>query len=221
MKFIPYSYSKIATYNQCPKKFDFKYIQKIEEPIKNKEALLKGKCIHSLIENYPNLSDNSLVPKYIDIFENFLKTKYKVLLDIEHVSEEGIGLDKNLNPTDYKNGELFRGFIDYYAFINENTMIIVDWKTGKAKDLKYQDFTQVMFYALYMFLKYPKLEKIKAMFIYVEHNTDNSIIFERKFLENYKINFLENIKNIEFDNNFNKKPQRLCEWCGYKDICNP
>ena len=42
MKYRPYSYSKINTYTSCPKKFDFKYIQKIKVKTEMKH-LNKGK----------------------------------------------------------------------------------------------------------------------------------------------------------------------------------
>ena len=219
MKFSPYSYSKISLYKQCPKKFDFKYIQKLKEPIRDKTPLLKGTCVHSMLESYPDNSDNSLVPEYSYIFDNFLESKYKPLLDLDHTSEEGIGINENMEPTKYKDGKLFRGYIDYYAFIDTKAMIVCDYKTGKYKEPIFQDFNQVMFYALYMFFKYPEVEKIKGMYLYVEHSKDNSIIFERKYLEEYKKELLSSVKSIEEDTEFVEKPQKLCDWCGYKDIC--
>jgi len=218
MKYSPYSFSKISTYKQCARKFKFKYIQKIKEPITDMTPLLKGTCVHSMLEKYPAESTNSLVPKYRNIFEDFLETKYKALLDIEHFSETAIGFDDKLSPVSYDNGTIFRGYIDYYAYV-DGGMVVADWKTGKYKDIKYQDFNQLLFYALYLFYKNPNVDKIKAMFIYVEHNLDNSIIFERKYIDEYKKELIHIIRDIEKDEIFEKKTQKLCDWCGYRDRC--
>ena len=43
MKFIPYSYSKIASFKQCPYKFKLQYIDKVEIPFETNIALEKGR----------------------------------------------------------------------------------------------------------------------------------------------------------------------------------
>jgi len=102
----------------------------------------------------------------------------------------------------------------------EKTILIVDYKSGRVKDPRYQDYNQLMFYAIFMFQKYPEVNKIKIMFIYVEHNCDNSIILERKYLDRYKKELISAIQSVENDTEFKKNKTKLCDWCGYKDICS-
>ena len=57
-----------------------------------------------------------------------------------------------------------------------------------------------MWYALWFFQKYSKLDKIKITYQYIEHtNSDNSILLERKYLNDYKKSLLDNINKIETD----------------------
>ena len=44
----PLSYSRISTYNECPRKFELKYIQKIQEPLH--WYFSYGKSIHAVLE---------------------------------------------------------------------------------------------------------------------------------------------------------------------------
>ena len=115
MIFSPYSFSKLSCHKQCGQKFKFKYIDKIPEKMDNVEPLIKGSKIHKMLENYPEIPEDS---KYIDIYNNFLKTKYKSILDIPNVKEEGIGLTENLEPVPYSKNVMFRGYIDYYTVID-------------------------------------------------------------------------------------------------------
>ena len=50
MKYAPYSASRLAVYEQCPRKFKYKYVDKIPVPFEPSLALTRGKVIHSLLE---------------------------------------------------------------------------------------------------------------------------------------------------------------------------
>lgn len=219
LKYAPYSFSKISSFILCPKKFKYKYIDKIPQEPRDMTALLKGSCVHSMLEKYPSSSTNKLVPRYQYILDKFLKSKYKEYLQIPSRREESFGLTSNLECTNYKDkNALFRGFIDYYT-VKDDKMIIIDYKTGKYKDEKFQDFTQLMYYAIYMFKKYSKIDKIEIMYLYVEHELDNSLLLERKYLNNYCTDLLTNIRNIE-TSEYPKKVQVLCDYCEYQNSCN-
>jgi len=217
MKFAPYSFSKISTHESCPRKFKYTYIDKLPRGESDKTALYKGTCLHDMLEKYPELSTNKLVPKYQYIFDGFLKTKYKALLDIPSKREEGMGLTEDLEPIRFSKDAMLRGYIDFYTIIGD-TMIIVDYKSGRSKDPRFQDYNQLMYYAIFMFQKYSKIQKIKIMYIYIEHNVDNALVLERKYLDNYVKTLHDNIQNVE-TSNFEKKETKLCEWCDYEEFC--
>lgn len=100
----------------------------------------------------------------------------------------------------------------------ERVLHLCDWKSGKYKDLRYQDFNQLLFYAIHFFEKY-NVPKIIISFIYVEHNLENSIELNLDNLDRYKRELLINIKKIEDDTVFNKKITKLCDYCGFQPIC--
>ena len=89
---------------------------------------------------------------------------------------------------------------------------------GKYRDEKWQDYNQLLFYAIYFFVKY-NVQKIIISFVYVEHNLENSIELDITYLDKYKKELLLNIKEIEDCQDFKPKCSRLCDYCGFQEIC--
>lgn len=234
MKFIPYAYSKISCYNTCPRKFKFSYIDKIKVFSQNK-ALEKGTRVHQIIELWhPKMYEKNLpLFNYSLLDEDEQKNVEKLALDfcksdlgIEYLLHPGslgheihMGLDKRLQPTNYHNPEaLLRGKIDYLIKTGD-TVKVVDWKTGKVPDQMYMDNKQVMLYAIWVFNMFKDVEVVMADYVYVEHNERYTFSFTKEFYKNYTKTYADNIKKIEIDNEFEKNPGVLCNWCDFKENC--
>lgn len=225
MRFAPYSFSKISTYNTCPKKFDYQYVQKIGDIVLDSPALAKGRCIHSILEYYPEVHDDIKNNEYYEIAreicDKFIKSNlgHYVTSDKPKFAEQKIALDYNLEPCDYKSKNvLFKGIVDQVLIDLE--LHLSDFKSGKYVDFNYQSFDQLMFYAIYFFKKYSNIKVIHISYLYVEHNMENKIKLEREYFNNYLKQLLVNIKTIEDDFNFNHKfNDRLCNWCSFNVIC--
>ncbi len=203
---------------QCPRKFKYSYIDKLPRKNTDKTALYKGLALHNILEKYPEVGTHKLTTKYQYIIDKFLKSKYIHYLKRQSVKELGIGLSDTLEPMSYSKKAMFRGYIDYFTII-DGVMHILDYKSGKLKEHKYQDFTQLMYYAIYMFKKYTKLDTIKLSYVYIEHDVDNSITLKRKYLHNYTKDLLTTIKEVEISE-YNKTKTLLCKFCDYQDFCS-
>lgn len=223
MKYNPYSYSKISVYNQCPKKFKYKYIDKVKVPYVYSEPLIKGGCIHSILEYHPDKSPHKHQEKYQYIVDNFLDTDLgREIFMYDGKCEIDFGLTRKLEPCDYYNKEaLFRGSVDRMLYNeSQNKMILLDYKSGNIPDEKYMSYKQLSWYALYFFIKYPKLENIQISYVYVEHNEkERSLTFSRNNINELKIDLLKNITNIEVTNDFSTNTSSLCEYCEYQEHC--
>lgn len=221
-KYSPYSFSKIATHISCPRKFKFIYVDKIKIPFVTTEALRKGRAVHSILEDFPNPCYQKNANDYIHIVNDFLKTHIaQKLLFRESIREYKFGLNHELNACEYKDkNALFRGSIDYMCVIDKE-LYLCDWKTGKYKEQQYQDFRQLLFYAIYFFLTRPNIDTINIFYVYVEHgNTYNELKLERKYLDNYKKDFLTAISNIEKDVFFKQSFSKLCAYCDFNTQCD-
>ena len=217
----PYSFSRLNTHAKCPRRFRYQYIDRVKREPTDMTALLKGGALHSILENYPARSTHKLAPRYQAIADAFtgsvLGRKY---LGYQSMREIRFGMDGDLAPCEYgAPTAIFRGFIDYTCVI-DGVLHLLDWKSGKLKDQKYQHFEQLMFYAIYFFQKYPALDKINIGYVYIEHaGCENSLLLERQYLPNYVEQLRGMIRAAENDTTFIKNPSRLCDWCPYQRHC--
>ena len=222
MKYSPYSFSKLSTHKHCNKKFYYNYIEKAPKDKMDITALLKGGAIHSIIEHHPEQTTHKLAPKYQHIVDNFVRTNLgEKYLTQDSIREFDFGLTKDLQPTSYSDKQaLFRGSVDFICTIDD-VLHLCDWKSGKYKDPKWQEYDQLMFYGIYFFQRYENIDTIKISYVYVEHeDMENDIVLERQYLDTYVSQLLELINNVENDSIFVKNPGRLCDWCEYKTHCN-
>jgi len=220
MKFAPYSFSKLNCHEQCNRRFKYQYVDKIKQEDCNRTALVKGGAVHSILEHYPNPSNHKRASAYQALVNVFAESKLgQKYLTHESVREIKFGMTGELEECGYFIKEcMFRGSVDFVALI-DGVLHLNDWKTGKLKEQRYQNYDQLTFYAVYFFKKYPNINKIRISYVYVEHDTENDIMLERKYLENYIDCLMEPIQRTEADKQYKKCPSRLCDWCPYQMHC--
>ncbi len=220
MRFAPYSFSTLNTFSQCKRKFKYAKIDKAPKSPRDLTPLIKGGAVHSILEHFPAVCTHKRAPEYQHIVDKFLESELgKKYLLTEHVSEFNFGLLKSLKPCEYYDKEaLFRGKIDHICII-ENMLNLNDFKTGKFKAEKYQDFNQLLFYAIYFFILRPEISNIKISYVFVEHDMENFIILDRKYLEVYIKSLIDLITASELETEYKKTISPLCPYCEYLTHC--
>jgi len=236
MKFTPFSFSKINSFEMCPKKFEYNYIEKLRFFVPNM-ATERGSYVHTLLENDTKskpttfkftLIDDDMQQECISIYEKFTETEWgQFFMQADDAEAEvAFGVkktDEGLVPCSYYDKEaLFRGKIDHF-FIFEGVVYVIDWKTGKISSFPAP--LQLVMYAVWVFLKYPEINEVFSAFVYVEHPTNDKMIkeynFTRDMLPKLIEKVIEKIINIEKATEFKKKESVLCNYCDYrkKGLC--
>ncbi len=244
LKYAPYSYSRINTWLQCPRKFRYSYVEKIVK-WETSAPLDRGKLVHSILEHsdspkiskevfdkvkktqdWRDIQEHDILTlddykKCIKMSTDFKASKMGVFLDsCEPVAKEmSIGMDKTLEIVSYTSPDaIFRGYIDLVVRKGDN-LIICDYKTGKYKpDMSWD---QLLYYAIAMFsVTPPEVEEITIMNLFVEHLKVNKTTLNRKDINKYKKALFTNIANIEKDTKFEKNETTLCNWCQYQPLCD-
>ena len=240
-KYAPYSHSKMTTYEFCPRKFKYQYIDKI--PIERKPQIHfdRGTLFHLLLEHdgdlkavketkdwkvikSNNLLDKSQIKEIYDIYKTFITTKpgKDIVSKDVLLKEFPLGLNENLELVPYdSNDVVLRGFIDAaYTFGKDDVCMLVDWKSGKYKKEEQQSYAQLLWYSLGLFSKNPYLKKILLVFAYVEHNKINTKVVQRKDLHKYKKALFDKIQKIEQATEFPKEITGLCSYCDFVEVCS-
>lgn len=233
------SFSSMSTFFQCPLKYRYRYVDKIQG-LTETEALKKGRKVHELIASRKKTKNKEAdyALSLIDAetrgrkreFLKSLKTprlRYrdeKTKINYIESFEEKFGLTRGLKSVLFDDPRaIYRGVIDYYkiSFILDRferpvsvEIEITDWKTGKPKFLK----KQINSYAL-MLLPMFSQPKIYGRIVNVTEQKEKKWEITEEILKKTRETLFRELDIIHFAKKFKGKPSRLCFWCEYKDIC--
>jgi hypothetical protein len=222
-----WSYSRIQTYEECPAKAKFSYIDKI--PYKRGPAQIRGDGIHRLAEAHIMGTTPNLEPEHKGLPAEFKKgplKNYKQEFDlarkaakdpaVEVFVEQQWGLDKDWNPTSWFGKDTFGRVIVDYGVHYDDFVRLVDHKTGKKYDNHKE---QLEPYAIAGFHRFPNAMFIEAEMWYLDHPQTAipklTIDFERKDLPKLEKKWSNKIKPLVADKRFPPRPGSACRWCDY------
>ena len=215
---MSYTFSKISSYLSCPRKFKYQYIDKIKVPLK--DCFKKGNAIHNILEKYR--ADNQIASTIVNsFFESELGKEFKNILTNKNTKREiSIGLTNDFKNCSYYDKQCFyRGRVDLVFVDDNNILNIVDYKTGKYKEERFQDFNQLLTYALYFFNS-SRIERVKLRYVYVEHCLENTLEISKDVCMSTVKYISDSVNSIENDNKFMKKISKLCDYCEFKETCD-
>lgn len=236
---IKLSASSIGTYEKCPKKYHYHYIEKPDVPKQDWSHLEFGKCAHRVLELFHNdLMENVRETKaYAGIMRDAFKKGLKefdlnILKDelpelkqvLQHylnsILKDGLPhvVANELNFEFQIEGNLIRGFIDRIDKITPEHYRVVDYKTNKNP--KYLTNFQLLLYALAIKEKFPEVKKISGSYVLLKKDATT---IDYDFTEKDYLETIEKIKtighSIDTSTEWEKKPSILCNWCDYQGIC--
>jgi hypothetical protein len=207
---ITWSYSSLALYQQCPKKYyHLKVVKDIKEPLS--EAITFGNEIHKIAEEY--VSKGRPIPeKY-----NHIEPALKVLKDMpgEKLCENKLGLTADLKPCGFFDKNVWwRGVADI-IILQGDTALTVDYKTGKSS--KFAELKQLEIVSLAIFKHFPKVKKVKAglMFLFADDFVKTAYLAEsQKELWGSWISDVGQLQASVENDMWNPKPNFTCRgWC--------
>lgn len=157
----PWSYTHIDTFGTCPHQYHWKYILKNKEP--TTPEMEEGRRAHDALEKRV-AANIALAPQYAKwepLAASIVTMAQNSGAQIR--TEMKVAVDRNLQPCDFFAKDVYgRGALDVSILWPER-MYIGDWKTGKTRE---KDF-QVMIFAFFGFLSYPKVNKVTACNIWL------------------------------------------------------
>jgi len=240
------SHSSMATYESCPKKFEFSRIDRIPDP--PGRAMLIGTFAHAVLEHLMRLEADlrtmdqarriarerwdSWFCRHQDFLRleldeeeqrSFRKDAWQSIegyFTIEDpASVEVVSVEKKVEA---RLGEVpVMGFIDRIERVGSLT-VVSDYKTGKVPGANYKDeaLAQPYLYAAMLGEIGVAVDGYRMLYVNAESEISGEI--DQRAIESARQRAAESWGAINDDfaaDNFQARPSRLCDWCGYKAIC--
>lgn len=209
-----WSYSRYSLYEQCPLKFRLKHIDKLPDP--SGPAAERGNMVHSAAQKY---LQSKRTPS--DIPEALAKLSVELgqLRVARATAEQDWGFKSNWEWTGRPNwfgSEVWvRMRSDATALYEDNTGLMVDWKTGKKYDTHQ---VQGELSGLLMLMRYPELTEVDVRFWYSDAPAaDNEMQLDvtRADVPAMQRDWERKVRPMFNDHKFPPKPNRFCGWCNY------
>lgn len=218
---IAWSYSRLQVYRECPKKFHYKFIEKIVEP--QGEAAERGQEIHDLLEFYVRGGG----VKFKEQIHTDCLTWLKHTRDLSPIVEEGFAFDAAWKRTQYFakdvavriKMDLFYQLLKApkkapHKYAGEFPLAIaLDFKTGKIDVEKHEE--QLKLYALGGFMVLPDINELMTGVWYVDHEIKPRFMakFERADVPKLKKYWGGETKKMLTDRTYKPTPSARCSWC--------
>jgi len=210
MKALTWSYSSLALYQQCPKKY---YHLKVAKDIKEEpgEAMTFGNEIHKIAREYVE-QDKPIPQKYSNI-----EPALKSLKDMEgkKLCENKLGLTIDFKPCGFFDKNVWwRGIADI-IIVQGDTILTVDYKTGTKS--KYADLKQLEILALALFKHYPEVKRVKAGLLFLFADDFVKTVYSADSQAELWTGWISDVGQLEtsvINNVWNAKPNFTCRgWC--------
>lgn len=213
-KFLAWSWSRLQTYELCPAKAKYGYLDKIEEP-KN-PSMLRGSAIHKMAEDYVNKGGR--LKEELKLYEKMFKEvrELKKRKDVEIFTELQNALTEKWTATTWFGKDAWvRVIVDLAVIMHgEKRARLIDHKTGKVN---LEGAQQLELYAIWGFLTYPDVDTIDGELWFLDQLLVNRhvVTFHRKDLKKLITRWTNRAKPLLKDTKFAPKPNQKCRWCYY------
>ncbi|MDD3887760.1 MAG: UvrD-helicase domain-containing protein [Patescibacteria group bacterium] len=234
---IKFSYTQLKAFETCPHQYRFRHI--IGLPSSGAASQSYGKTMHAVLQNFfsdlqkgKNPTKKDLLSYYESFWINdFYQDKKheqkrftegkKALLEFYKINKNNLKaplfLEKGFNLR--IKDTCLKGQIDRIDKLSDDTVEIVDYKTGKLpkneKDVEKNE--QLLIYS-YACQKVLNLKPSKLSLYFIDQNkkftAKQNPIKEEKIIQKVQ-ELIAKIKESEFS----AKPGFACKFCDYKDIC--
>lgn len=221
---IALSWTRINNFRQCALKFKLEYIDKAENFAFDKDnvpyAMQRGTEIHEELEQYvlakiknPNLVLEVSTKKPVEDTKPFVD---KLVDSFDKIMPESqISVDENWQQVSwFDKATKFRAIFDLVA-MNDDTAVIVDYKTGKFRDY---DGTrnkpgQLHLSAAVAFHIWPHITKIHTVYAFVDHKRTIKETFERSDIGWLREKFDHEYVVVNAEEDFEPTPNQYCRFC--------
>lgn len=246
MDVIRLSPSRINEYQQCPKLYHYRVIEKRPEPL-SLDAI-RGTLVHNILEE---LLAQPVEVRTLQEAKSNVSGHWQKLKDMHHelehlVSSENEWIDRinallesyfqlenpqSFHPTHMEShlelepsGEIqLHGYVDRIDIAPTGEVRIVDYKTGKSPRPGFEEkaLFQLRFYALLWWRLHGQVPKLLQLLYLGDQRTLRSAptLKELERTEEKSFQIGRDIRTSLEKEFWPTQTSKLCDWCSFKNIC--
>lgn len=205
-----WSYSRYATYAQCPLQFKLRYIDKVPEP--KAPAMERGDKIHKEIARWLTHMVGALPA---EVFR--LPRMEKLLLEVNaapnKVVEQQWGYTVTWEPTGwFAKDTWFRSVLDVGIAYEDMTVEAIDWKTGK----RYQsNDDQMETQAIAIMARLKPTRHVTTRLVYLDIGQEEFAEFPAHVLPSLQTKWEHKVAPMFVDEVFAPRPNDKCRFCAF------
>ncbi len=231
------SYSAFQTYNQCPLKYKFQYIDWVKVP--EKPEFFFGSLVHEVVQMA--LRRDPIIPNLTDLLK-FYESKWREdvfpdKLTSDQYFELGREMIRNFHEG-YKPGlrkvvaaekrfqiplenHTLSGVIDRVDKLPFGAYEIVDYKTSKSlpSQEEVDEDKQLATYAIAVQTLWPEAKDMRLTLHFLKHNSMITTARTPEQIEKMKLEICTTADKITKSKSFKPKENKFCTWCDYKHLC--
>jgi putative RecB family exonuclease len=240
-----FSYSKITTFRNCPKAYEFRYVLGETERFSTIERHM-GTAVHEalrwayaerqdgrrpgpeqVVERYDGLWWSPALSRSIVVKTGLSDEDYRLdgrqMVDshargmFQTDDSETLGLEARFQMK-LTDGVTLTGVIDRIARARNGMLRIIDYKTGSRVPNPLSD-PQLVYYAAWAFDHYPDDPTAELTYVDMRNGRELTAEFHRGAIVPHIEKLVQEIERIAVTDEFPASPSLLCKWCGYNPIC--
>lgn len=208
MKPLPWSYTALEDFKNCPRAYHAKRVEKSVKEVQG-EPQIWGEWVHKQFENRQN--KGQALPAELSTHEVYMQH----LQDKpgSRFTEQKIALNRALQPCGFLADDVwFRGVIDF-LIVDNGYAFICDFKTGKPRS----KFDQLSLFALHTFAKFPDVQIVDTYYYWTQTETTTKAVYDRKKISLMWAKFVPDLKQYAQafkDDIWQPRQSGLCNgWC--------
>ncbi len=244
-----FSHSKLGSFEQCPLKYKFQYIDKLETEVEDTVECFMGSLVHQTLEKLhkdlkfqklntlkelldfynsewkKNWNDSIVIVKEQYDQENYRKMGDKYITDYYNRyspfnQTKTIGLETQ-NMLDLGEDYKFHVRIDRLSEAEDGVYEIHDYKTNNSLPIqgKLDSDRQLAMYSLWVLENYPDAKKVRLIWHFLAFDKEMSSERTPSQLEELRKEVIELIKKVEKEKDFKANVSALCDWCEFQPEC--
>lgn len=210
-----WSYSRLSDYRKCPRKFKYKYVDKLPEP--KSAAMERGTLIHEVLQKYVERKAKAIPPELKATMGKEVVALYDRMRKAKAQCELEYAVDRSWAPTSWFDKSTWtRAKLDVELHLpKENAAEVVDTKTGKERPAEHGE--QLEIYAVVEWAHRPLLDEVRAAMAYVDGGKLTWAVFTDReaTVRRLRKKWEREAKPLLADRQYRATPSKECSWCPF------